>query len=133
MMTSSTRAAINIGNWVMAASSALGFALSIFNFFWPDSGIYGAGGALVVIVSSALILAAALLMTLDLSLPRWLRTAIDALLFLGIALTGFAAYMLEAHLLLGLMVLALIGWFVHLFARSGDVRRATDMQPGAAS
>ena len=126
-------AAADMGNWIVVASSATGFALSIFNFFWPGSGIHGSGGALLVIVASALILAASLLMALDLSAPRSLQMLTYGLLLLGIIGTGFAGYMLEAYLLVVLMVLALIGWFAHVFAGPGVVRRATGLRQGVAS
>ena len=126
-------AAADMGNWIVVASSATGFALSIFSFFWPDNGIHGSGGALLVIVASALILAASLLMALDLSAPRSLRILIYGLLLLGIIGTGFAGYMLEAYLLVVLMVLALIGWFVHVFAGPGEARRTTGLRPGIVS
>ena len=122
-----------MGNWIIVAGSASGLALSIFNFLWPDNGIHGSGGALLVIVASALLLAASLLLALDLSAPRSLRILIYGLLLVGIIGTGLAAYMLEAYLLVGLMVLALIGWFVHVSAGPGEVRRATGLRPGAAS
>jgi len=122
-----------MGMWMMAAGSASGLALSIFNFFWPHNGIHGSGGALLVIVASTLLLGASLLMALDRPAPRFLRILIDGLLFLGIIGTGFAAYMLEAYLLVGLMVLALIGWFVHVFAGPGEARRTTGLRPGIVS
>jgi hypothetical protein len=122
-----------MGKWVMVAGSATGLALSIFNFFSPGSGIHDSGGALLVIVSSALILAAALLMALDRAAPRWVRVMIEVLLFLGITGTGFAAYMLEADLLVALMALALIGWFIHRFAGPRKARPTTGLQPGAAT
>ena len=122
-----------MGNWIVVAGSAGGLALSIFNFFWPDNGIHGSGGALLVIVAAALILAASLLMSLDLSAPRSLRIPIYGLLLLGIIGTAFAAYMLGAYLLVALMVVALIGWFVHVFAGPGGARRATGLRAGAAS
>jgi hypothetical protein len=117
----------------MVAGSASGLALSTFNFFWPDNGIHGSGGALLVIVSSALILTASLVMALDLSAPRSLRILIYGLLLLGIIGTAFAAYMLEAYPLVALMVLTLIGWFVHFFAGLDEVRRPTALRPRAPS
>jgi hypothetical protein len=122
-----------MGMWLIVAGSASGLALSIFNFFWPHNGIHGSGGALLVIVGTALLLGASLLMALDRSASRSLRILIVGLLFLGIVGTGFAAYMLDASLLVGLMVLALIGWLVHLFAGPGEARRAAGLRPGAVS
>ena len=101
------------GDRIMAACSAAGLAISIFDYLQPD-GIGGSAGALLVIVSSALILAASAVR--GLLAARWLQITIRILLLLGVLGTGFAAYMLEAWLLLALMALAMIGWLVSVFA-----------------
>lgn len=114
-MRSSTAA----GDGVMAVCSAIGLAVSIYNYFQPD-GVGGSGGALLVIVSSALILAASFVRRL--ASQGW-RITLGVLLFLGILGTGFAAYMLEAWLLLGLMALAMIGWLVSIAANGSLAAR----------
>jgi hypothetical protein len=116
------------GDGIIAVCSAVGLAVSIFNYFQPD-GIGGSAGALLVIASSALILAASLVRRL-LASPGW-RITLGALLFLGILGTGFAAYMLEAWLLLGLMALAMIGWLISVFA-GGPLAARPGLNPGAA-
>jgi hypothetical protein len=113
------RSGASFGGWVVAAASAIGLVICIFNFVDPGSGIAGSAGALLVIASSALILAAGLLLAVARSVPGWLRVSLDALLLLGVIGTGFAAYMLEAPLVLGAMAVALIGWFIHIFGGGG--------------
>jgi predicted ferric reductase len=126
--------ATGIGNWVMVASSGAGLLLSTFNYVSSDNGIHGSVGALLVIISSALILIVSLLMAFGLLQWRWLRMVVDVLLILGIIGTGFAAYMLEADWLAALTVLCLTGWLIHVFPVPAQSRRhLSDVPTGAAS
>lgn len=121
-----------VGGWLMVAGSAAGLAVALVDFLAPDNGIGGSGGALLVVVSSALILLASLVVTFAVVGRRWLRVVIECLLGLGILGTGFAAYMLEANALLGLMGVAVVGWAGHLIAVPGRTRRAAGMRAGVA-
>ncbi len=111
------------GAWLLIASAAAGFCLSLFNYFWPKTGIDGTPGALLVVVSSALVLGAALVMALDHSKGPALRVFLDASTLLGVIGTGIAAYFLEAYVLVAFMALGLLGWFVHMIF--GPSERAT--------
>lgn len=101
-----------IGPWVIALSSILGAALSLYNYLTSGTGIDHTPGAMLVIISSVLILLASFTLLLD--LPRWFRGLLLILLLIGILGTGLAAYFLEASVLVALMVLALFGWFVRM-------------------
>jgi len=111
---------VTIGPWVMALASAAGLAVSVYDDLTPGTGIDHTWGALLVVVSSALIGLASLALALFGSMPRWLRGIVLVLLLLGILGTGCAAYFLEANVLLALMAVALLGWLYHMFgARPG--------------
>ena len=101
--------------WLLFAAAALGLAISVFDYFWPDNGIHGSLGVLIVIGSTALMAIAAAAIASGLA-RGWLRAILAALILLDILGTGFAAYMLEAEILFGLMVLALIVWLAGVFA-----------------
>lgn len=89
--------------------SALAFFDSIFNYLWTGNGIHGTEGALLVIVSTLLMTAAAVLVGLHF-IRGGLRAVFVALLVLDFVGTGAAAYLLEAWIVLGLDVLAAIAW-----------------------
>jgi quinoprotein glucose dehydrogenase len=95
--------------------SAFGLALSIFNFFWTGNGIHGSIGALIVIGSTALMALSTAAIAFGV-VRGWVRIVLAALVFLDILGTGFAAYMLEADVLFGFMVVALVAWLVSAFA-----------------
>jgi len=95
--------------------SLLALIDSLFNYFWTGNGIHGSEGALLVVVSTLLMALAT-----GLIVGRWIRGWIGGLFeflilldFLG---TALAAYLLEAWILLGLIIVAFIAWIAH-FAR----------------
>lgn len=108
------------GMLAVALMGLLGLAISVYNYVTPGSGIDGAEGTLLVIVSSALIFIAGLVLALVASLPRWLRGTLTVLMLLGILGTGLAAYFLESTVLIVLMVIALVGWLVYALAPGGS-------------
>jgi hypothetical protein len=102
------------GAWLLAASAAAGLCLSLFNYFWPGTGIDGTPGALLVVVSSALVLGAALLMALDRSKGLALRVFLNVSTVLGVIGTATAAYFLDTYVLIAFMALGLVGWLWHI-------------------
>lgn len=99
------------GYWLLLASAAAGLLVSIYDYLWGP-GIDHTAGVMVVIVSTALLTGASAVITFYTTSPRWLRGTFEVLILLGLIGTGAAAYFLEAHVLLALMALGLIGWLV---------------------
>lgn len=121
-MSATRQTASGIGGWLVVGASAAGLVLALLAYF-VDWGVNHTIGALIVTITTAIMLAASLLVALA-RLPRWLRI----LLLLGIAAdiigTGVAAYFLETDILLGFMGLAAIGFVVMLFGRAAPARPA---------
>jgi hypothetical protein len=89
--------------------------------FNEGNGIAYSGGAYLVLVSSLLLLFAALVLATVTTMPRWLRAILITLVLLDIAGTGLAGYFLETYGLVALMGIGLIAWFVLLSTdRAGD-------------
>ncbi len=109
----------NIGNWLLVLAAAIAVAVSIFDYFWTGNGIHGTPGALLAALSTGAMLVAAAAMALIPDLPRWLRGILLVLIALDVLGTAFAAYMLEANILVAAMGLAAIGWIAHLTVSSG--------------
>jgi hypothetical protein len=93
--------------------SVLALIDAVFNYFWTGNGIHGTEGALLVVVSTLLMVIAA-----GLILARWVRGGLrglfEVLLLLDFLGTAAAAYLLEAWILVALVVLTFIVWIVHL-------------------
>lgn len=129
-----TTAAADYGRRLLVVSSGAGLCLSVFDYFFA-AGINRTGGVALVIVSTALMLASSSALALDRSEGQWLRAFLIVALLLDVIGTAFAAYFLEAHLLLAAMVLALIGWIVSVGAGPRDRREipVKHAHSGAAS
>jgi hypothetical protein len=103
--------------WLLVTASVLALALLLFDYFWTGNGIHGTAGALLVVIWSALMLAAAILLHVAPLIASWLRGTLLTLLALDVVGTALAAYMLESYLLLAAMAVALIGWIRPLTRR----------------
>lgn len=109
--------AARIGTSLLCSAAAVGAAVSIANYFSPDSGIAGTPGAILVIVSSVILIALGLIMRGPATRSRGLRVFVAAAALLGIAGTAFAGYLLESETLVVAMLVCLAGWFIHLVER----------------
>ena len=105
-----------VGLRFLALTAVVAFGIALFNFFWTGNGIHGTAGALLVVISSALMLLAAGAMVIWPVMPRWLRGLLLVLILLDIVGTGIAAYMLEAYWLVGAVAAALVCFVIHLVA-----------------
>jgi quinoprotein glucose dehydrogenase len=102
------------GFWLLGTGALLAFALSIFDYLWTGNGIHGTPGALLVVISSALMLGAIVFLYVAPLIVSWLRATLMVLILLDIVGTAAAAYFLEADLLLAAVVLSFIGWIWRL-------------------
>ena len=103
--------------WAVTLLSLLALIESIFNYFWTGNGIHGSEGALLVLVSTLLMTLAAGIIAADRA-HGWIRGVLEILVALDFLGTAAAAYLLEAWILLGLIVLAAIAWIVHIARRA---------------
>ena len=102
------------GTGLLLLGSLIGLGAALFDFFWTGNGIHGTDGALLVIVTTALMVLATVALLIWPETPRWIRAILLVLILLDICGTGFAAYMLEAWWEVGAMALALVGWIVRV-------------------
>jgi uncharacterized membrane protein YjjP (DUF1212 family) len=113
---------------LLFAAAAAGFLIALFGFFWSGNGIHGTAGALLVVISSALLTGAAASLIFA-TMSRRLVVTLTVLIALGIAGTALAAYMLEANILLAVTGLMLIGWIAQRF--QGPVTPSRNPEPAA--
>jgi len=104
-----------LGGTALIALSLLAFLDSVFNYFSRGNGISGTEGALLVVVSTLLMLIAAILLARDV-MRGWVRTTFEFLIVLDFLGSAAAAYFLNAWLLLALVALAAIAWLARVFA-----------------
>lgn len=112
------------GDCILLVGAATGLAVSVVNYFLPHNGIDHSWGALLVVVSSGIVLAAALVLTVLRPVTLYLRVALSVgVTLLGLLGTTAAAYFLESKWLLGAMALALVGWLLRVTMARTDTRR----------
>lgn len=134
-MTDTRTTSGDYGASLLALGGAAGLGLTLAEYFLPGGAIAGTDGALLVVVTSGLILAAALVILAMAAFfdtrPAWLRILLDVLLILGLAGTAFAAYFLETNLLIVFMAIGFIGWLAHVVL--GPVRARAPVRPPGTS
>lgn len=117
------------GAWLLTVSAFAGLIASLVYYFWRGDGIAYTDGALVVIGSTAILLIAGLVLIFD-TRRHWFTSAFfNVGACIDILGTGFAAWMLDAYWLLGLMCLAGMGWLVHVAFDAGAQPAAGTSQP----
>ena len=106
--------------FLLAVLSVIGVIVTLYNYFDASNGIHGSEGALLVIVSTILMLLASLALAFRWPPIRWIRGVLSALILLDIIGTAAAGYLLESWTLLILMIVALLVWLgSFLLPRSG--------------
>ena len=103
----------NSGALLMGLAAAAALALCIYNYVTPFTGIDGTPGALLVIVSTTLlVLLAGALQQLGHGGGRALHGFLLVASMADIAGTAFAGWLLESRALVALMAVCLIGWLM---------------------
>jgi hypothetical protein len=105
------------GQGLIAVTALIGLVITFVAYFLPHGTIAHQWGTLIVLVSTALMVMAALLILFQ-PMPGWLVTTFRVLIILDILCTGICAYFLEFYTLLALMAVALIGWLIQRGGRS---------------
>jgi len=110
------------GDWVVAVAVVLAFVETVLNYFF-SFGIAYSAGALLVVISTLLILVALVTFRIWDSMPRWFAVVLGVLTLLDFVGTAIAGYFLEADLLVLLMLIALVAWLFTAFVRPRPMER----------
>lgn len=122
-MTNKARHGTGIGAWLLVICSLAGLVLATIAAFNDGNGIAHTPGSYLVFFTTALLVGGSLLMAFARTARRWLRGTIALLVLLDLLGTAFAAYLLEAYWLAGLMVAGLVAWLIHLFTATPPPHR----------
>ena len=94
----------------MALCALVAVVVALVNYFVPGNGISGTPGALLVVASSSLLALVGYLSGRRIQNGRTGGTALLAVALVLLAGTALAAWLLEAYVLFGVMMLACLGW-----------------------
>lgn len=106
------RSRLSAGLWLLTLSAAAAFLLLSIRYFMPHGATQQGRGALLVVISTGLLIGAGPLMALA-TLPHRLFLLLNFLVIMDIICTGFLAYFIPHHIAFALMVLAAFGWLAH--------------------
>lgn len=112
-------------SWLLILASLIGVVLAMLDYVSRGDGIAYSPGALLVLVSTVLILAASMVVIVDIGLPTWLGGALYALIILGLIGTALAAWFLDSYWLMALMIIGLLGCLAKILVSSAKVDFAT--------
>jgi quinoprotein glucose dehydrogenase len=110
-------------DWIFVGLAVVALVIALTNYFWQGNGIHGTPGALLVVISTALLVVGTCVVARYPAMHHGWRIALLALILVDAVGTCVAAYFLEAWLLLGVTVLAVIDGFLVL-------RRGEDLPVG---
>lgn len=103
------------GAGLIALAALVGAALALYAYLTPMTGVTGTPGALLVVVSSLLLLIAGVILWLR--SYGWMYWTLIVLGFLGVAGTFAAGWFLHEWLLMAAMAVVCVGLVLALFRR----------------
>ncbi|WP_407123390.1 hypothetical protein [Bradyrhizobium sp. STM 3561] len=113
-MTQTPTPSKQYGLWLLLAGSIAGCIAAAVAAFDEGNGIAHSAGAYLVLVMTALLVVASVILALRKRKQRWLLVALSALTLFDLVGTGFAAYFLETFPLVAFMAVCLVGWLIYV-------------------
>lgn len=113
MSKSSERAGAN-GAWLLCFAACVAVTVAVINAVNTGNGIAFTAGSYLVVATSVLMLFGAIALIWSVNLPRIAAVLFAILVLLDILGTGFAAWLLQAYVLFGAIVVAGLGWLIYV-------------------
>ena len=113
MSTTSEKAGA-YGAWLLCLAALVAVVVAVINAFNAGNGIAFTAGSYLVVATSVLLLIGGTVLLYGASLPRWVTVVFAILVLLDILGTGFAGWLLEAHVFFGAIVAAGLGWLIYI-------------------
>ena len=108
------------GAWLIVLAAIIAFAICVYDYYTPETGLIGTGGVVLVAGAAVLMLLAALAMALYGARPRWLQMFLVISILLDIIGSSVAGYFLESPVIMAAQALALIGWLMQVIGDAAD-------------
>ena len=114
------------GAWLIILGSVIAGAISVYDFFTPETGLIGTGGVETVGIAALLMLLASLVLALKPQRGRFLQGFLVVSIILDIVLSAIAGYFLQSPVIMAAEALALIGWLINVISDAADRSVETD-------
>ncbi len=114
------------GAWLIILGSVMAGAISVYDFFTPETGLIGTGGVELTGIAAGLMFLAALTMALKPVRGSFLQGFLVIAVLLDIIGSSVAGYFLESPVIMAAQALALIGWLMNVIGDAADRSVETD-------
>ncbi len=114
------------GAWLIILASLIVMAISVYDYYSPETGLIGTGGVETTAVAGLLMLLASLTLALKPNRGRFLQGFLIVSILLDILLSSVAGYFLESPVIMAAEAVALIGWLVNVIGDAADRSIETD-------
>ncbi len=114
------------GAWLIILASLIVMAISVYDYYTPETGLIGTGGVVTTAVAGLLMLLASLTLALKARRGRFLQGFLVVSILLDILLSSVAGYFLESPVIMAAEAVALIGWLVNVIGDAADRSIETD-------
>jgi hypothetical protein len=108
------------GAWLIILASLITMAISVYDYYTPETGLIGTGGVILVAVAALLMFLAALVMALVPNRSNFLQGFLVVSILLDIIGSFVAGYFLESPVIMAAQALALIGWLMNVIGDAAD-------------
>ena len=108
------------GAWLIILASLIVMAISVYDYYTPETGLIGTGGVILVAVAALLMFLASLTMALKPMRSSFLQSFLVISILLDIIGSSVAGYFLESPVIMAAQALALIGWLLNVIGDAAD-------------
>ena len=114
------------GAWLIILGSVIAGAISVYDFFTPETGLIGTGGVELTGFAAGLMFLAALTLALKPVRGGFLQAFLVVSILLDIIGSSIAGYFLESPVIMAAEALALLGWLINVIGEAADNAIETD-------
>ena len=108
------------GAWLIILAALIVMAISVYDYYTPETGLIGTGGVVLVACAATLMLLASLVLALVPNRSCLLQGFLVVSILLDIIGSSVAGYFLESPVIMAAEALALIGWLVNVIGDAAD-------------
>jgi hypothetical protein len=104
----------------MILAALIVMAISVYDYYTPDTGLIGTGGVVLTGAAALLLLLSALVVAAVPNRPCFLQWFLVTAILLDIIGSSVAGYFLESPVIMAAEALALIGWLMNVIGDAAD-------------
>jgi hypothetical protein len=108
------------GAWLIILAALIVMAISVYDYYTPETGLIGTGGVILTAAAALLMLLAALVVAAVPVRACFLQGFLVVSILLAIIGSSVAGYFLESPVIMAAEALALIGWLMNVIGDAAD-------------